>query len=121
MDAESASAGAPPREPAPAQPRRLVPAGEPLGAQEFVDSLALRSSPPRDGSRPRVLLNMASTADGRTTIAGRSGPIGNRADHELFHALRAECDAVLTGAGTARTERYGPIIRDPGTRRRRVE
>jgi len=68
-----------------------------------------------------VLLNMASTADGRASLAGRSGPIGNRADHGLFHALRAGVDAILVGAGTVRTERYGRVIRDAGRRRARRE
>jgi riboflavin-specific deaminase-like protein len=71
--------------------------------------------------RPLVVLNMVATADGRATLGGRSGPIGNRADRELFHALRAEVDAVLVGAGTLRAERYGRIIPDPGRRARRVE
>ena len=52
--------------------------------------------------RPRVLLNMVSTADGRATIGGRSGPIGGRADRELFHALRTAVDAVMVGADGAR-------------------
>src|SRR5262249_27919945 len=71
--------------------------------------------------RPYVILNMASTADGRATIAGRSGPIGNRADRELFHGLRAAVDAVMVGAGTARTEHYRGIVRDEPHRRLRRE
>ncbi len=63
------------------------------------------------------MLNMVSTVDGRATLAGRSGPISNRADRELFHGLRATVDAVLVGAGTVRAERYGRIIPD-GDRRR---
>ena len=55
---------------------------------------------------------MASTVDGRASIGGRSGAIGNRADRELFHALRASVDAVMAGAGTVRVERYGRIIPD---------
>ncbi len=54
---------------------------------------------------------MVSTADGRASIAGRSGPIGNRADRELFHGLRTAVDAVMAGAGTVRAERYGRIVR----------
>ncbi|HXW59854.1 MAG TPA: dihydrofolate reductase family protein, partial [Solirubrobacteraceae bacterium] len=57
----------------------------------------------------------------RASIGGRSGPLGDRADRELFHALRATVDAVLIGGGTLRRERYGRIIRDEATRRRRVQ
>jgi 5-amino-6-(5-phosphoribosylamino)uracil reductase len=59
--------------------------------------------------RPFVLVNMIATADGRATIAGRTGPIANRADYELFHALRTRVDAVMVGAETVRVEGYGPM------------
>jgi riboflavin biosynthesis pyrimidine reductase len=52
---------------------------------------------------------MIATADGRATIAGRTGPIANRADYELFHALRTRVDAVMVGAETVRVEGYGPM------------
>jgi riboflavin biosynthesis pyrimidine reductase len=63
---------------------------------------------PRD-DRPFLLVNMIATADGRATIAGRTGPIANRADYELFHALRTRVDAVMVGAETVRVESYGPM------------
>ena len=56
-----------------------------------------------------MLLNMIATADGRATIAGRTGTIANRADYELFHALRDRVDAVMVGAETVRVEGYGPM------------
>jgi 5-amino-6-(5-phosphoribosylamino)uracil reductase len=56
-----------------------------------------------------VFINMIATADGRGTIEGRTAPIANRADYELFHALRARCDAVMVGAETVRVEGYGPM------------
>jgi riboflavin biosynthesis pyrimidine reductase len=59
--------------------------------------------------RPFLLVNMIATADGRATIAGRTAPIANRADYELFHALRTRVDAVMVGAETVRVESYGPI------------
>jgi 5-amino-6-(5-phosphoribosylamino)uracil reductase len=65
-------------------------------------------SPP-GGDRPFLLVNMIATADGRATIAGRTRPIANRADYELFHALRARVDAVMVGAETVRVEGYGPM------------
>jgi riboflavin biosynthesis pyrimidine reductase len=64
---------------------------------------------------------MVATADGRATLAGRSGPLSTRADRELFHGLRAAVDGVLVGAGTVRTERYGRLIPDASVRRLRLE
>ena len=70
--------------------------------------------------RPYLVLNMVTTADGRATIAGRSGPIGNEADQDLFHALRTRVDAVMVGAGTLRAERYGRLVRKPERREARA-
>jgi riboflavin biosynthesis pyrimidine reductase len=64
---------------------------------------------PAPADRPFLLVNMIATADGRATIAGRTGPIANRADYELFHALRTRVDAVMVGAETVRIESYGPM------------
>jgi riboflavin-specific deaminase-like protein len=100
---------------------RLQPPGDPAGAREIVDALDFKARASIDRDRPYVILNMTSTVDGRATIAGRSGSIGNRADRELFHALRASVDAVMAGAGTVRVERYGRIIPQESTRLRRVE
>lgn len=95
---------------------RLLPAADPATIPEIVEQLGLwdRTDPP--GGRPHVMLNMVSTADGRATVAGRSGPISGRADRELFHGLRTAVDAVLVGAGTVRTERYGRLISDQSRR-----
>src|SRR5207253_2958982 len=41
------------------------------------------------------------------------------ADRELFHGLRGAVDGVMVGAGTVRVERYGRLIADAATRRRR--
>jgi riboflavin biosynthesis pyrimidine reductase len=116
--------------PSPASPRqltltRLLPPGEPAGVQEIVagfglDGLAAAGHPGRP-SRPHVMLNMVSTADGRATLGGRSGPISGPADRELFHGLRMAVDAVIVGAATVRVERYGRIIPDSARRRRRIE
>jgi riboflavin-specific deaminase-like protein len=81
---------------------------------------ALRADAAAPPDRPYLAANFASTADGRIAIGGRSGPIGNEADRELFHELRAQVDAVMVGAGTVRTERYGRIVRRPELRERRV-
>lgn len=62
---------------------------------------------------------MVASTDGKITIGGRSGPLGNEADKQLFHHLRTQVDAVMVGAGTLRTERYGRLIRDPELRAKR--
>jgi riboflavin-specific deaminase-like protein len=110
--------------------RRLLPAGPDTTIEEFVATLARVEGDERrpageaaspDVRRPRVMLNMIATADGRARLDGRTASLGNRADRELFHALRSQADAVMVGAGTVRAERYGRIVRDPESRRRRAE
>jgi riboflavin biosynthesis pyrimidine reductase len=107
--------------PEPLELNRLLPPGDPATAAAIVEGLGLweRTEPP--AGRPRVLLNMVSTIDGRAAIGGRSGPIAGGADRELFHALRTPVDAVMAGAGTMRAERYGRILREPACRRLRHE
>jgi 5-amino-6-(5-phosphoribosylamino)uracil reductase len=85
---------------------RLLPDAAPGLTAADVAS-AVPGEPPAD--RPLVLVNMIATADGRATIAGRTAPIANRADYELFHALRTRVDAVMVGAETVRVESYGPM------------
>jgi riboflavin biosynthesis pyrimidine reductase len=84
---------------------------------EAARPLAEREPP---GDRPWVALNMASSADGRATVGGTSGGLGNEADHRQFAALRREVDCVLVGTGTLAAEHYGPIVRDPAAREERV-
>lgn len=63
---------------------------------------------------PSVRANFIATLDGAVTgTDGRSGSLGTRADNTVFHLLRATCDAIVVGAGTARAEDYGPP--PPGT------
>jgi riboflavin biosynthesis pyrimidine reductase len=87
--------------------RRLLPA--PLEERFTAAHLAAAVPAVPPAARPFVLLNMIATADGRATIAGRTAPLANRADYELFHALRARVDAVMVGAETVRVEGYGPM------------
>jgi riboflavin-specific deaminase-like protein len=101
--------------------RSLLPPGEEATIEEVVEGLGLRDRAGTRAQRPYVVLNMVSTADGRATIGGRSGPIGNRADRELFHGLRGTVDAVMVGAATVRMERYGRIIPQEPRRRARRE
>jgi riboflavin biosynthesis pyrimidine reductase len=66
-------------------------------------------SRPPFGNRPWVLANMIASIDGAATDpTGRSAGLGGPADLRVFSAIRAVADIVLAGAGTVRTERYGP-------------
>jgi riboflavin biosynthesis pyrimidine reductase len=89
--------------------RRLLPAPAAEGLTAVDLAAAVPGAAP--GGRPFVFVNMIATADGRATIAGRTAPIANRADYELFHALRESADAVMVGAETVRVEGYGPMDR----------
>jgi riboflavin-specific deaminase-like protein len=66
--------------------------------------------------RPYLILNFATTLDGRAAISGKSGPIGSETDTEMLQRLRTRVDAVMIGAGTMRAERYGRIVSDPALR-----
>jgi riboflavin biosynthesis pyrimidine reductase len=87
--------------------RRLLPGPleEGLSAADLAAAVPAAAPP----ERPFVLLNMIASADGRARIAGRTAPLANRADYELFHALRERADAVMVGAETVRVEGYGPM------------
>lgn len=61
----------------------------------------------RPPSLPWLRVNMVSTLDGAANgESGKSDSINNEADKRVFHALRDGADAIIVGAGTARTERY---------------
>jgi riboflavin biosynthesis pyrimidine reductase len=117
MDAAAKQDPAPPGE-AGAELDRLLPPGDPTGVAQIVEDLGLWQ---RDGEGRRLMLNMVSTVDGRATLEGRSGGLSASADRRLFHGLRSAVDAVLVGAGTIRTERYGRMIPDATQRAHRVE
>ena len=83
--------------------RQLFPV--PIDEIDPADAYA-RDERPRS---PWVLVNMISTIDGATAIAGRSGGLGGGpADKRVFAAIRSVADVVLVGAGTVRAENYGP-------------
>src|ERR1700712_2478707 len=107
----------PPTTLAPVLLRRLLPDPAELTPEQATSGLRIGELAPAD--RPYVVLNMVATLDGRIAIDGRSGGIGNDADRELFHGLRTQADAVMVGAGTIRTERYGRLVRSPERRDRR--
>jgi riboflavin biosynthesis pyrimidine reductase len=122
------TAGESPAEPPAREPRaadtqdfaRLAAGADRLSAREFVERLDFAERARDVPLRPYVILNMVSTVDGRASIGGRSGPIGDRADRVLFHALRASVDGVMAGAGTIRVEHYGRIIASEAGREQRL-
>src|SRR5437016_12794252 len=80
--------------------RRLVPGGEPATVAEVIEAVGLWERPGPSSRRPRVLLNMVSTLDGRASVRGHSGPRSAQAERDVFQCLRAPVDAALVGAGT---------------------
>jgi len=89
-----------------------------MEARHALDDLALADLAPPD--RPYVVANMVASADGRSTVDGRSAPLSSPADRVLFHALRRQVDAVVAGTGTLRTERYRRLVRKPEDREDRA-
>jgi riboflavin-specific deaminase-like protein len=97
--------------------RRLHPDPGEVTPEEVTSGLRFGDLAPPD--RPYLVLNMVETLDGRIAIDGRSGAIGNQADREIFHGLRTQADAVMAGAGTVRSERYGRMTKNDELRARR--
>ena len=83
----------------------VAPAGAPLerdGIGEATDVAPLLGRSDAPAWRPYVIVKYAQTVDGR--IATRHGDakwISSEAERRISHALRAACDAVLVGVGTA--------------------
>jgi riboflavin biosynthesis pyrimidine reductase len=94
--------------------RRLVPDEAETTVAEQLAELDLKQLAHPD--RPYLILNFATTLDGRAAISGRSGGIGSDTDTENLQRLRTHVDAVMIGAGTMRAERYGRMVSDPALR-----
>ncbi|MBG6056471.1 riboflavin biosynthesis pyrimidine reductase [Salinibacterium sp. CAN_S4] len=69
---------------------------------------------------PTVRLNFVSSADGSSTHDGLSGGLSGPADKRHFELLRRVSDVVLVGAGTVRSEGYGPMLVSDASARWRV-
>ena len=93
--------------------RRVVQILHPSDGPEVdpVEAYFVDDRPPPPG-RPWVVINMVTSIDGATTVAGRSGGLGGTGDRQVFQALRGLSDMILVGAGTVRAEGYRPP-RDP--------
>jgi riboflavin biosynthesis pyrimidine reductase len=84
--------------------RYLDPEHCPPSETLVAEHTALSEQLPSD--RAFVRLNMISSADGGSAVAGLSGGLGNRDDHAVYGALRASADCVIVGLGTAIAEKY---------------
>ncbi len=99
--------------------RQLMPEPSTVDVDVLLSSLALGGRAPAE--RPYTVANFASTADGRASVGGRSGPIGDDGDRAVFHGLREQVDAVMAGTGTLRAETYGRVLGKEERRRRRLQ
>ncbi len=85
-----------------------------VGAEEAARAHAGHMRRVRD-RRPHVILKLAVSADGKAGLAGRRpAAITGEAARARVHALRATCDAVLTGIGTALADNPLLTCRLPG-------
>jgi riboflavin-specific deaminase-like protein len=106
--------------------RQLLPEPGTVDVQALLSSLDLTRPPAPTAAharaeRPYTVVNFVSSVDGRATLHGRSGGLGDDGDRAMFHGLREQVDAVLAGTGTLRTERYGRMLGKEERRRRRVQ
>jgi 5-amino-6-(5-phosphoribosylamino)uracil reductase len=96
---------------------RIHPEPTAIDPSEAISGLRWADLAPPD--RPYLALNMVSTADGKAAVEGRTRAISSESDRQIFHQLRTQADAVMAGAGTVRTERYGPIVKNDELREKR--
>jgi riboflavin-specific deaminase-like protein len=86
--------------------------------EEFASNMRLAELAPP--GRPYVGLNMVSSLDGKATIEWRTKGLSTELDRRLFHQLRTQADAVMVGAGTVRSERYGRMTKSQELREKRI-
>ncbi|MBD0281524.1 MAG: dihydrofolate reductase family protein [Thermoleophilaceae bacterium] len=98
--------------------RLLYPAARDTSPEAMASGLRLEERAPAE--RPYLVLNMVSTLDGKAALDWRTKGLSTELDRRLFHHLRTQVDAVMIGAGTARVERYGRIMKSDELRQKRV-
>lgn len=98
---------------------QLIPRDAAVELQKLLESLHLEERAGPD--RPYTIVNFISAADGRASFRGRSAPLSDEVDREMFHGLREQAEAVMVGTHTIRIERYGRMTRDPERRERRSQ
>jgi len=84
---------------------------------DLASGLRLGDKAPRQ--RPYLALNMVSSLDGKATIEWRTKGLSTELDRLLFHHLRTQADAIMVGAGTVRSERYGRMAKSEELRDKR--
>ena len=96
----------------------IHPERRPVTPEELATGLRLRELAPPD--RPYLGINMVSSLDGKATLDWRTQGLSSDVDRRVFHLLRTQADAVMVGAGTARTERYGRMTKSDELRQIRT-
>ena len=92
---------------------RFIPAVDHLEVYE-------QATRPRSTERAWVMLCMITSLDGSVSVQGKSAPLGGPTDWAVLCALRGCADAIVVGAGTARSEDYGPPSVTAEVRERRL-
>jgi riboflavin-specific deaminase-like protein len=95
----------------------LYPERRETSPERLVTGLRLGELAPTE--RPYLVVNMVSTVDGKATIDWRTRGLSSDLDRAVFHQLRTQADAIMVGAGTARVERYGRMVKNPELRDKR--
>ena len=73
--------------------RQLLPEPATVDIDERLGTLDLGATASAD--RPYTIANFIATADGRATIGGRSGGLGDEGDKAMFHGLREHVESLL--------------------------
>lgn len=89
--------------------RLLLPEPRPLAVENLLDLYD-------PAHTPWLRAGFVVATDGTVAVDGSSRPLQSPADQAVFATLRAVADAVMVGAGTVRTEEYGPVRPRPAGR-----
>lgn len=87
----------------------------------FDDDTLLEHYAVADRSVPHLRVNFVSSLDGAAWHEGRSGPLNDKWDQQVFGFLRRLADVVMVGAGTIRVEGYGGLQLDEASQRWRLD